>query len=288
MDNTAHALALTPQGHLRLIPSDAPDLPDAIASRLAKAGQDSGALLLLLGAELVGVALPPVAGWWRDLAVRYLTAVCTRSTAESLGRVQAPDAGELQALAWSAPPMAGAEYLSIEVLERLWADLEQALHAELACSGQALDAYLKGRNQAWNLVGRVHVHLAENRKDAEFPFAFLATYSTRLSAQGTAQHRPLGEALREYAAAADKDRLLALLAPLQRAAEQCVWLRGLIDRREIFQPLRWTVGEAVTLLQDAPRLEQAGVVVRLPAQWRAGRPVRPTVSVPWCSRISPS
>lgn len=61
----------------------------------------------------------------------------------------------------------------------------------------------------------MHVHLAENRKDEEFPFAFLASYTTRLSAQGKVQHRPLGEALREYADAADKERLLALLAPLQ-------------------------------------------------------------------------
>ncbi|MFM2121558.1 MAG: hypothetical protein RL722_3026 [Pseudomonadota bacterium] len=282
----AHTLALTPQGQLTLIPSDTPDLPFTIASRLVMGsalGHGSGSLLLLLGGEQVGAALPPVSAWWRDVAVRYLTALCTLPQPEAgggtPGRVPVPDAGDLQALVWSAPPMAGAEYLSIAVLERLWQELDQALHADLRHSGLPLDAYLKERNPAWNLVGRVHLHLAENRKDEQFPFAFLATYSTRLSAQGKAQHRPLGEALREYAAAADKERLLALLAPLQRAAAQCVWLKGLIDRQEIFQPLRWTAGEALTLLGDVPRLEQAGVVVRMPAQWRARRPARPTVSV---------
>jgi non-specific serine/threonine protein kinase len=30
--------------------------------------------------------------------------------------------------------------------------------------------------------------LAENRKDMEAPFAFLATYTSRLSAHGKAQH----------------------------------------------------------------------------------------------------
>ena len=234
----AHTLALTPQGHLTLIPSDEPALPFAIASRLVMAaalgrGSDSGPLLLALGAEQVGAALHPVAGWWRDVAVRYLTALCTLPPPETgggaPGRVPAPDAGDLQTLIWSAPPMDGAEYLSVEVLKRIWLELDQTLHDELAHSGQALDAFLKERNPAWNLVGRVHVHLAENRKDEQFPFAFLATYSTRLSAQGKAQHRPLGEALREYAAAADKGRLLALLAPLQKAAEHCVWLKGLID-----------------------------------------------------------
>jgi superfamily II DNA or RNA helicase len=279
---TPSTLAVTPHGRLAVVSApDAQPLPSDLAKQLASDGAlGSGLLLLGLGAEHVGAALPAVLAWWRDLAVRYLTALCTLpEVAEHLpGRVPPPDAGELQALAWSAPPMEGAEYLSAQVMQQLWQELDAALHAALQASGQPLGAYLKARNPAWNLVGRVHVHLAENRKDEEFPFAFLATYTTRLSAQGKAQHRPLGEALREYAAAADKERLLALLAPLQRAGEGCGWLKGLIDRREIFQPLRWTASEALTFLHDAPKLEHAGVVVRMPAQWRANRPARATVS----------
>ena len=279
---TPSTLALTPHGRLTVVSMpDAPPLSFELAKQLVMDGAlGSGQVLLGLGAEHVGAALPPVIAWWRDLAVRYLTALCTLpEVAEHLpGRVPAPDAGELQALAWSAPPMDGAEYLSAGVLERLWQELDAALHAELQASGQPLGVFLKARNPAWNLVGRVHVHLAENRKDEQFPFAFLATYTTRLSAQGKAQHRPLGEALREYAAAADKERLLALLAPLQRAGEGCAWLKGLIDGREIFQPLRWSAGEALTFLHDVPKLEHAGVVVRMPAQWRANRPSRATVS----------
>ena len=275
-------LALTPHGRLTAasVP-DASPLSVELAQQLATASPlGSGRVLLGLGAEHVGAALPPVIAWWRDLAVRYLTALCTLpEVAEHLpGRVPSPDAGELQALAWSAPPMDGSEYLSVEVLERMWQELDASLHAELQASGQPLGVFLKARNPAWNLVGRVHVHLAENRKDEQFPFAFLATYTTRLSAQGKAQHRPLGEALREYVAADDKERLLALLAPLQRAGERCPWLKLLIDRREIFQALRWSAGEALTFLHDVPKLEQAGVVVRMPAQWRAGRPSRATVS----------
>ena len=279
---TTSTLALTPHGHLAVVTAaDAPPLPFELAKQLVMDSVlGSGRVLLGLGAEHVGAALPPVISWWRDLAVRYLTALCTLPEVEERlpGQVQPPEAGELQALAWSAPPMDGAEYLSVEVLERLWLELDAALHTALATTGQSLVLFLKARNPAWNLVGRVHVHLAENRKDEQFPFAFLATYTTRLSAQGKAQHRPLGEALREYAAAADKERLLALLAPLQRAGEGCMWLKGLVDRREIFQPLRWTVGEALTFLHDVPKLEHAGVVVRMPAQWRAKRPARATVS----------
>src|ERR1700682_2695618 len=84
-----------------------------------------------------------------------------------------------------------------------------ARRGELADAKQTLQEFLKGRNPAWHLVGRVHFNLAENRSDEEAPFAFIATYTTRLSAQSRAQHLPLVEALREYAGAKNKARLLA-------------------------------------------------------------------------------
>ena len=66
--------------------------------------------------------------------------------------------------------------------------------------------YLQSQHAAWHVVGRVHFHLAENRADPAAPFAFLATYSTRLSSRGRPQHRPLGEAIREYAGAGNRPR----------------------------------------------------------------------------------
>ncbi|MCK6486824.1 MAG: DEAD/DEAH box helicase [Planctomycetes bacterium] len=273
-------LALTPLGHLLAAEADdAPALDAALAEGLRAAFADGpGPGLLWLGTTQPGVALPPVVGWWRDFAARFVSALCTLPEAaeQAPGRVPPPDDGELQRLAWSAPPMEGSEYLAADTLRPLWLALDAALHAALGAT--PLADFLRARSPAWHLVGRVHVHLAENRKDETAPFAFLATYTTRLSAAGKAQHQPLGQALREYAAASDKERLLALLQPLQRAAEGCPWLRRLIDSREIFQPLRWSAAEALAFLHDAGRLEQAGVVVRLPAAWRAGRPPRPQVT----------
>ena len=124
----------------------------------------------------------------------------------------------------------------------------------------------------------MHFNLAENRKDSDAPFAFLATYTTRLSAHTKAQHLPLGEALREYAGAANKQRLLSLLVPVQRASEKCPWLKAMVDAGEVFHPLRWTPQEALQLLRDVPQLETAGVVVRMPAAWRGNRPPRPRVT----------
>ncbi|MDP3001019.1 MAG: DEAD/DEAH box helicase [Bryobacterales bacterium] len=174
--------------------------------------------------------------------------------------------------------MTGAEYLTAEVLDALWQELDAAFGIELAESKCGIQDFLKRRNPAWNLVGRVHFNLAENRKDQDAPFAFLATYTTRLTANSKAQHLPLGKALGEYSGAANKDRLLSLLLPVQRASETCPWLKTLVDAGEIFHPLRWTPNEAIQLLRDVPHLESAGVVVRMPATWRANRPPRPRVS----------
>ena len=121
--------------------------------------------------------------------------------------------------------MAGAEYLNEGVLAELWQRMDLAFDAELAEAKVSVQEFLKRRHPAWNLVGRVHFNLAENRKDEEAPFAFLATYTTRLSAQAKAQHLPLGKALQEYAGAKNRERLLSLLMPVQRAAEQCAWLK---------------------------------------------------------------
>ncbi|MCC7136843.1 MAG: ATP-dependent helicase, partial [Planctomycetes bacterium] len=141
-----------------------------------------------------------------------------------------------------------------------------------------LEAYLRKRNPAWNVVGRVHFHLAENRKDAQKPFAFLATYTTRLSAQGKPQHVHLGKALEEYAGAAQREQLLSLLVPVQRAAADCAWLAAMVEEGEIFHALRFTAAQARRFLADVPRLEAAGVVVRMPAGWSRGRPPRPHVT----------
>src|SRR5204863_8879271 len=128
-----------------------------------------------------------------------------------------------------------------------------------------------------HLVGRVHFNLAGNRRDDDAPFAFLATYPTHLSTEARAQHLPLGRALGEYAGAANRPRLLSLRLPVQRAAAECPWLKKMVEAGEIYHPLRWTPTEAFQLLTDVPRLEAAGVIVRVPSAWRASRPPRPQV-----------
>ncbi len=277
-------LRLTPQGHLVAEEQDdAPEMDAGALTRLTEAfARGTGHGLVRLGAGEVGQALPPVFVWWRAFATRDVGALCLsasgREEDDTLPAVPGLDAGELASLVLTAPMMEGAEYLTDGVLLALWDAMALAFADSLAASGTGLQRFLNALNPAWNLVGRVHFNLAENRRDAEQPFAFMATYTTRLSAQARAQHVPLGQALREYAGAANKDKLLSLLLPVQRAAEQCDWLRPMIDAGEIFHPLRWGPAEASRFLHSLPDLESAGVVVRMPATWRANRPARPRVT----------
>jgi len=289
MDSSQHAsrlaLRLTPHAKLLLEPdAAAPELGGSVAGRLTLAfARGSGPGLMQLGACEVGQTLPPAFVWWRDFAARHVGALCGQAagaddTLRKLPAVPAPDEGELASLVLTGPMMAGAEYLTGEILNALWAELGAALAQSFESSRTDLQSFLKRLNPAWNLIGRVHFNLAENRKDPAQPFAFMATYTTRLSAQARAQHVPLGQALREYSGAANREKLLSLLLPVQRAAERCGWLRAMVDAGEIFHPLRWTPAEAAQLLSSAPDLESAGVVLRMPANWHAGRPSRPQVT----------
>ncbi|MGQ0752594.1 MAG: DEAD/DEAH box helicase [Betaproteobacteria bacterium] len=283
MSGSASALIVTPHGRLLLLPDEsAPVLAEALQRRLAAAfARGAGHGLLQLGANEVGIALPPTYSYWREFGARYITAVCAtphlaeHSDEDGNAGITVPAPQDLDARIADAPPMKGVEYLSTPVLRTLWAELDAAFRSELAQSKLSLQDFLKQRHPAWNLVGRVHFNLAENRNDKEAPFAFIATYTTRLSAHAKAQHLPLAQALREYSDGKSQARLLSLLMPVQRAVEHCDWLRAMVDEGEIFHPLRWGPREAYRFLVDVPHLEAAGIVVRAPGTWKSGRPVRP-------------
>ena len=276
------APVLTPRGLLILRQTEeALALESEQNSRLDKAFlRGPGHGLLCLGANEVGTPLPPVLSYWREFGSRYVTALCALpDIGERVTKppIPVPANGELDNIAATVPPMTGAEYLTAAVLADLWRGMDAAFDVELADAGLSVQAFLKGRHPAWNLIGRVHFNLAENRSDEAAPFAFLATYTTRLSAEAKAQHVPLGKALQEYAGAKNRERLLSLLLPIQRAAADCGWLKSMVDAGEIFHPLRWSPQQALQFLKDAPALESAGVAVRMPASWRMNRPVRPLV-----------
>ena len=128
-------LRLTPHGHLVLAESsDAPELDDRVASRLAEAfAQGSGQGLLRLGAAELGQHLPPLFLWWRGFATRYVGALCLQSSGTGVPDIAPPGEGDLASLVLTAPMMTGAEYLTADVLRALWQEIAVALAASLTC-----------------------------------------------------------------------------------------------------------------------------------------------------------
>ena len=282
---TPSDMILTPHGLLLLenAPPPSPWLEVESGRRVAAAFAESAAHgLLHLGTRELNTALPPAGAWWRELARRFLTQLCHSAgldQAQELAALPPPAETDLSALAETAPPMRGGEYLNADVLARLWRSLDELVRVQIARHPQGAGAWLKESHPLWRMVGRVTFHLAENKRHPTHPFAFMASYASRISSQSRVQHLPLGRALQEYAGAGNKPALLNLLSPVQKAAEKSGFVRELVDSSRIFKPLPWTPAEAYRFLKDAPACEEAGVVVRLPDWWKGGRPPRPRVSV---------
>lgn len=236
----------------------------------------------------------PVARFWQNFAEAMLTALChmpvpTSVPVPTLGAASGaahaasllaslPPPSPARLLAWmhSAPPMDGGEYLSEESLLALWGQLAHWCAARLATYAD-LSAFLEAEAPKWRQVGRVSFHLAENKADAARPFAFMATYTEGLNAEGRARHLPLGHALTRYTGEKNHAALIRLLSPVQAAAEKLAWVRELVDSKDIFQPRAFTLKRAYRLLLDAPSLEECGISLRLPDWWKK-RP-RPGVKV---------
>ncbi len=254
----------------------------AVRARVARAfGRGPGHALLDLGATELDAALAPALAFLRDLGRAFVTRLCAvPDLEERRERVEVDcPADERTRLAGAVPPMPGGEYVNADWVAARWADLNRAFAEEIRAHRGPVVEWLSARHHSWHTVGKVCVHLAENRGDDEHPFAFLATYAVRAGAGGKVQHRPLARALEESSVRGDRQALLHLLVPLQRAAEQTPWLAELIDSGAIYEAMAWTPAEAHRFLHAIPAFEAAGLIVRVPDWWRPRRPPRPEVAV---------
>jgi superfamily II DNA or RNA helicase len=276
---------LTPSGRIDLQPGsldEGPGLSTAVQRRIIDAfnvGRGHG--VLQLGAGELGTDLHTTLSYWRDIGKALVARVCGAldpTDPKSLV-VPEPAPDELAAFTHAAPPMRGAELITSSMLGELWFDIGEALTTEAARFEDGVQGYLKKQSSVWNVIGRVCLHLAENKRDPSFPFAFIATYVHKVSKQAKPQHLPLGRALKDYAGAKNRQKLLALLSPLSRAAERSEFIRDLVNAGDIYHPLSWTPREAHRFLGEIALYEQAGLVVRMPDWWSAKSRPRPKVSV---------
>jgi non-specific serine/threonine protein kinase len=257
-------------------------LSTAARARVALAfARGPGHALLDLGATELDAPLSPALAFLRDIGRTFVTrlrAVPDLEERRERAEIDCPP-DERARLAGAVPPMDGSEYVDPDWIAARWADLNRAFADAIRAHRGSVGDWLSARHPSWHAVGKVCLHLAENRGDDDRPFGFLATYAVRVGAGGKVQHRPLARALEESSARGDRQALLHLLVPLQRAAERTAWLAELIDSGEVYQAMAWTPAEAHRFLRAIPAFEAAGLVVRVPDWWRPRRPPRPEVTV---------
>jgi non-specific serine/threonine protein kinase len=257
-DPTDQDLRITPAGHAAW---------DGLPSTTA--------VLLHLVGKALREDLPPGAHCVREFARRYVTALCHRTGLAD--PIEPPASEDLAFAAMQVPPVVGAENLSAAVLETWWRDLDAFVRRTVEAEGQTVEQFLASLHPSWHAVGRVTFHLAENKRNPDVPFAFLATYTSGIGKNGAPLHVPLLKARQEYAG--NRDALLKLLAPLNQAQKVSRWVAQLVESQDIYRPLAWTPEQAYAFLRSVPVLETAGIVVRVPDWWSARKPPRPKVSV---------
>jgi hypothetical protein len=85
-----------------------------------------------LSAAALEGALSESAEFFRQLAQRFVSALCALPRLEEAreeARAPLPSQEAVRALLDAAPPMRGAEYLTPEVLARLWEEMQRARSA---------------------------------------------------------------------------------------------------------------------------------------------------------------
>ena len=223
--------------------------------------------LLLLGFRDKKVKFSPSLDYWRDFAGRFIVRLSRISDMEELrgkATVEPLAEDEVRELLAFAPMMTGVDYLTRELLEDLWSHLHLAFRTVIERYDDTVEAFFKTYSPETHLAGRVFFHLVENAKGDE-PFAFLATYSTKVDNDGASRHLPLKHALQEYED--NQERLLNLLSTVHAAVRESPLLEDLLESGELFHPLSWSSRDAYEFLQDIPIYERSGILCRIPNWW---------------------
>lgn len=171
---------------------------------------------------------------------------------------------EKDKLLLAVPFAVGSEYITQCWLEHIFEQLNQIFQIEMKSYEGTVALYLEEKNQTLRVPERVFFHLVEN-KNADYPFAFMATYASKKE-DGKVAHMPLKYALTEYKQ--DRDKLLKLLSCLNKAAEVSDLIAGFMESGEMFYPLQLTAEEAYEFLKQIEAIESVGIMCRIPNWWR--------------------
>lgn len=211
--------------------------------------------------------MEPSVSYLHSIAACFVRRLSSRSELELVREeIELPlDPEDRGRLIEALPFVSGGEFVDGDWLEDAWNRLLICFREEIREYDGTAAAYFAEYNTGISVAGRVYFHLVESRQE-DYPFAFMATYSTKPVKSKKAIHTPLKNALLEFKD--DSGKLLSLLSTVARAADSSSLIGGLMESGELFSPLRFTVREAYTFLKEIPIYEEAGIMCRVPDWWR--------------------
>lgn len=168
----------------------------------------------------------------------------------------------------NAVPFAlGSEYIDDAWLDEIFGKWREIFCREISNFSGTVAAYFLSKRKDLRVAERVFLHLVEQKEDDNdsYPFAFIATYATK-DDDGKIRHMPLVHAMKEFKG--DRQKLLKLLSCLNRAAEVSPLLNDFISSGEMLHPLHLTAADAFEILKAVPRLEEQGILCRIPNWWK--------------------
>ncbi len=226
--------------------------------------------LLILGLSDSTVTLSPSLAFWREFADAWVHQVRTLpETEEKREKLQvALGTEDGESFLDRMPPMVGVDSVNLPYLVDLANRLMLAFQTGIRGFKGSVEDYFSSISPKPLHIDRIHFHLVENRRDEMRPFAFLATYTTRVDEKGRTRHQPLKFALEEFGNKSDK--LLELLATVNKVAKKNRLIASLVDSGELFHPVGLSTQDAFTFLKGLPDFEASGILCRIPNWWKGG------------------
>lgn len=217
------------------------------------------------GFEEKSINMTPSLKYVHKIATKFIYKITHDPVIEFTRTAIALNDDEIFEIVDSAPYAVGSEFVNSTWVSNVWGKLSQKFEEETAKSKLTIAEFIHAQSSNINVAGRVFFHLVEN-KDQEYPFAFLATYSTSKENNKKTSHLPLKNALLEYKD--NSELLLKLLSTVSRAAEKSDFISELMETGELFSPLRFTSDDAYTFLKEIIYYEECGIMCRVPAWWK--------------------
>ena len=160
----------------------------------------------------------------------------------------------------NAPYAVGSEFVTAEWVNTIVKMLNKEYILMCIASGKIPSSFIAHMGSSIVVPSRIYFHLVENKQRDNYPFAFLATYTTLVN--GTVTHAPLKNALSELRD--NKQELRVLTQSIIDISEESVFIKKLLESGDIFYPVKFSNDEAYSFLKEVMLYEKHGVICRIP------------------------